>query len=75
MDFDPNSDQPMGSDGCFDHDHPDNIGLERVWSSTCELTLIYELKYSHVSRADLWVAAANAVIRQTSVPLKHQIHY
>ena len=67
MDFDPHKSSPMGPDGCFDANHPDNNGLETIWCPTCELTLLYEEKYSHISRADFWVASTNAVIRQTSV--------
>jgi hypothetical protein len=34
---------------------------------SCELTNVYNRKYSHVSKADFWIASANAVIRQLSV--------
>jgi hypothetical protein len=69
MDYDQNNfTYPMGTDGCFDPDHQANAGLpESVWCDTCTLKLLYESKYTHVSRADFWVAAANAVIRQTSI--------
>lgn len=69
MDYDQNNvTDPMGSDGCFDPDHEANSGLpESVWCDTCSFKLLYEAKYTHVSRADFWVAAANAVIRQTSI--------
>jgi hypothetical protein len=67
MDFDStNTSQPMGPDGCFDADHPSNIGLTTIWCTDCPLTMLYKQKYSYISRADFWVAAANAVIRQTS---------
>ena len=67
MDFDPNNNTPMGPDGCFDTDHPNNAGLESIWCSNCELTRLHIRKYSHISKADFWIACANAVIRQTSV--------
>ena len=69
MDYNRNSNDRMGSDGCFDRSHPANAGLpEDVWCSTCWLTILYETKYkSFVSRADFWIISANAVIRQTSV--------
>ena len=69
MDYDQNNfTDPMGTDGCFDPDHQANAGLpESVWCDTCTLKLLYESKYTHVSRADFWIAAANAVIRQTSI--------
>jgi len=67
MDFDPRRSIPMGPDGCFDENHATNAGLERVWCDDCGLTLLYRQKYAHVSRADFWIAAANAVIRLTSV--------
>jgi len=58
----------MGPDGCFDANHPSNAGLPQdIWCSNCTLTLLYNEKYSHVSRADFWIASANAVIRQTSI--------
>ncbi len=67
MDLDPRSGTPMGPDGCFDPDHPNNAGLETVWCDECDLTLLHVRKYSHISRADFWVASANAIIHQTSV--------
>jgi hypothetical protein len=69
MDYDRNnSTHPFGPDGCFNATHRANVGItELIWCSTCELTLLYEHKYSHMSKADFWVASANAVIRQTSV--------
>ena len=69
MDYDPSSvDDPMGPDGCIDMDDPRNAGLpEDVWCDNCTLTSLYRKKYSHLSRADFWIASANAVIRQTSI--------
>ena len=68
MDYDRNDPgNPMGMDGCFDQDNPSNDGLETIWCETCALRLLYRDKYSHISRSDFWVAAANAVIRQTSI--------
>ena len=68
MDFDRRDrSQPMGSDGCFDESHPTNKGLpESVWCKNCLLRRLYEERYSFLSRADFWIASANAVIRQTS---------
>ena len=69
MDFDRRDAQnPMGPDGCFDAAHSGNSGLpEDIWCADCTLTQLHEEKYSHISRADFWIAAANAVTRQTSV--------
>jgi len=69
MDYDQNDfDSPMGPDGCFDADHPANAGLpDDIWCDDCLLTELYEDKYTHIGRADFWIASANAVIRQTSV--------
>jgi hypothetical protein len=68
MDYDRNDpENPMGMDGCFDQDNPSNDGLETIWCQTCALRILYRDKYSHISRSDFWVAAANAVIRQTSI--------
>ncbi len=69
MDYDNNnSSDPMGPDGCFDPNHPSNAGLPAdVWCENCTLKLLHDERYSHVSRADFWIAAANAVIRQTSI--------
>lgn len=63
---------PYGPDGCFDAAHPGNAGLpEDIWCYTgqCVLTTLYNAKYSPVgiTRADFWIASANAVIRQLSV--------
>ena len=71
MDFDRNdANNPMGPDGCFDPFHPANAGLpDDLWCDGCLLTNLYLTKYSEhqISRADFWIASANAVIRQTSV--------
>lgn len=68
MDFDRrDKSNPMGSDGCFDPMNPSNSGLpESVWCTDCLLRKLYEAKYRSLSRADFWIASANAVIRQTS---------
>lgn len=57
----------MGPDGCFDKSHPSNDGLDTIWCPDCPLKMLYVKKYSHLSRADYWIASANAVIRQTSI--------
>ena len=67
MDFDPRSVESMGPDGCFDLDHPNNAGLETVWCEDCDLTLLHARRYAHVSRADFWIASANAVMYRTSL--------
>jgi len=69
MDYDRNdANNPMGPDGCFNATHPANAGLQQgIWCLNFPLTLLYEERYSHLSRADYWIASANAVIRQTSV--------
>jgi len=69
MDYDRNNEtHKMGPDGCFDPTHQKNAGLpDEMWCSGCLLTTLYTTKYSTLSRADFWIASANAVIRQTSV--------
>jgi len=67
MDYDRNDSDKMGSDGCFDDMDDANMGLDTIWCEDCELTRLYEEKYSHLSRADFWIASAQAVIRQTSI--------
>jgi len=67
MDFDQNHGIPMGSDGCIDMDHADNSGLPQdVWCDGCPLTEVYNNNFAHISKADFWIAAGNAVIRQSS---------
>ncbi|KAL7480887.1 hypothetical protein ACHAW6_008801 [Cyclotella cf. meneghiniana] len=68
MDFDRRDRlNPMGPDGCFDESNPSNKGLpESVWCKSCLLRRLYEERYNFLSRADFWIASANAVIRQTS---------
>lgn len=76
MDFDRNA-QPEfmgGSDGCINFQEEDNIGLEATWvpeGAPLEkppLQLLYEEEYEvlGMSRADFWVAAANAVVKDAS---------
>jgi hypothetical protein len=68
MDYDRSSSTVYGADGCFDPAHEGNAGLpESVWCKTCLLRTLYEAKYTQISRADFWIASANAVIRQTSI--------
>ncbi|KAL7547009.1 hypothetical protein ACHAWF_010331 [Thalassiosira exigua] len=67
MDFNQTSADFMGADGCIDMGHPSNAGLpEDIWCPTCDLRVIYESKYLSMSKADFWIAAANAVIKLTS---------
>jgi len=71
MDFDRfNGSNRMGADGCYDPNHPNNAGLELVWSDQSALKQLYMQKYRHISRADFWIACANAAIRQTSIGRK-----
>lgn len=67
MTFDPGFDPMTGADGCIEMDHDNNAGLDTIWCTNCKLTVLHRLKYSHISKADFWVACANVVIRQTSV--------
>lgn len=67
MDYDPSLPNPMGPDGCYDPNHPNNAGLETVWSDQSALRKLHMEKYPHIARADFWIACANAVIRQTSI--------
>lgn len=66
MDFNPSATSPMGADGCFDPTHPNNAGLDTIWSASTPLFQLHRTKYSHISKADFWVVCGNAVIRQTS---------
>lgn len=66
MDYDPNSAAPMGADGCFDPGHRNNAGLDTIWCDDCPLTLLHRRRYQSISRADFWIAAANAVVRRQS---------
>lgn len=73
MDFDQNQegDAKLGSDGCLDFSNDANSGLPDIWCPNhddCPLTGLYDTSYaSFMSRADFWVAAANAVVQETSV--------
>ncbi|EJK73284.1 hypothetical protein THAOC_05100, partial [Thalassiosira oceanica] len=68
--YDRTSTPMYGPDGCFDLSDGINSGLpEDIWCDECPLTLVYNRKYrpNNIGRADFWVAAGNAVIRQTSI--------
>ena len=68
MDFDGSMSPSMGADGCYDPNHPNNAGLENIWSDTSPLKQVYDRDYSDIlSVADFWVACANAAIRQSSI--------
>lgn len=71
MDFDVTAaGNQLGSDGCIDFLHPANAGLSDLWcddSEACPLKALHDGPYAFMSRADFWVAAANAVIRTTSI--------
>ena len=67
MDYDRRSNVKLGPDGCIDENDPSNAGLETIWCPSCEMTKLHEEKYSHISKADFWIASSNAVIRQTSL--------
>ena len=70
MDFDINASDQLGSDGCLEFSHPANAGLPDLWCDNptdCPFKALYDDVYSAaMSRADFWVAAANAVIKITS---------
>ena len=67
MDHDYNEAPHLGADGCLDWASTSNTGLETIWCDNCPLKKLYQAKYSRISRADFWVIAGNAVIRQTSI--------
>lgn len=73
MDFDRTQESAarLGSDGCLDFSHEANAGLPDIWCpdhDDCPLTALYDTSYaSFMSRADFWVASANAVVELTSV--------
>lgn len=67
MDYNPSSSKPMGADGCYDPDGSNNAGLQLVWSDQSPLKQLHMRKYPHISKADFWVASANAAVRQTSI--------
>mmetsp|Transcript_23458 Transcript_23458/g.34794 ORF Transcript_23458/g.34794 Transcript_23458/m.34794 type:complete len:530 (+) Transcript_23458:84-1673(+) len=74
MDFDRNqdtADDRLGSDGCLDFSNPANAGLPDLWCdnpTACPFKALYDTSYATLmSRADFWVAAANAVVAETSV--------
>lgn len=67
MDFDINSpDDALGSDGCLDFEAGANDGLPSIWCDGCQLTALYNVYSDIMSRADFWVLAANAVIKNAS---------
>lgn len=74
MDYDMNAEssttsKALGSDGCVDFDHQANAGLSDLWCDDvgqCPLKNLYDTSYAFMSKADFWVAAANAVIKITS---------
>lgn len=68
MDFDLSARNQGGPDGCIDFTASINNGLEIVWCDNgCPLKDLYDTSYSFMSRADFWVAAANACIRATAL--------
>lgn len=68
MDFDGSMSPSMGADGCYDPNHPNNAGLDNIWSEGTALKQVYDENYSDIlSVADFWVACANAAIRQSSI--------
>lgn len=76
MDFDAGSSPNLGSDGCLDFEHEINKGLSDTWCKDCFLTTLFSSYSSAMSRADFWVASANAVVAITSgfrvnIPFKY----
>lgn len=71
MDYHGGEESPLGSDGCIDFGSNENAGLPELWCDnevTCPLKALYDTSYGlFMSRADFWVAAASAVIRETSI--------
>merc|ERR1719273_893240 len=67
MDFDGTvTSNQGGSDGCLDFTHDINKGLSDIWCKECPYTLLYANYAQEMSRADFWVAGANAVVAITS---------
>jgi hypothetical protein len=70
MDFDINAEDKLGSDGCLDFTNGANAGLPDLWcddAASCPFKALYDESYSSImSRADFWIAAANAVIWNSS---------
>ncbi|KAL7536964.1 hypothetical protein ACHAXR_007507 [Thalassiosira sp. AJA248-18] len=68
MDYD-HMDQvnPMGMDGCLDWNSLSNAGLSDIWNEHTALFKLHRDHYADISRADFWVIAANAIVRQTSI--------
>ena len=78
----PDSELPLGADGCIDWNTApgqtgaDNAGLETIWCddhAACPLKGLYDTVYGpngeadvNIGRGDFWVAAANAVIKLSS---------
>ena len=75
MDYDKNSEgsttsKALGSDGCLDFENQANAGLPDLWCDDivrCPLKTLYDTNYAFMSKADFWVAAANAVVKETSI--------
>lgn len=57
----------MGMDGCLDWNSLSNSGLSSIWNEHAPLFKLHRDHYSHISRPDFWVIAANAIVRQTSI--------
>jgi len=70
MDFNFNAEDKLGSDGCLDFTNGANAGLPDLWcddAASCPFKALYDESYSSImSRADFWIAAANAVIWNSS---------
>jgi hypothetical protein len=77
MDYDMTDEtNPGGPDGCLDLTHANNAGLSDIWCDNdndvnpvaCPFKFLYDEVYSTVmSRADYWVAGANAAIAFSSL--------
>jgi len=67
MDYDQNSDDVMGMDGCLDWDSHSNAGLSSLWNEHSALHKLHADKYGDISIADYWIVVANAVVKLTSV--------
>lgn len=67
MDYNRLEGTTLGPDGCIEFTHSNNLGLGSIWTPGAQLYDLHKNKYSWISKADFWVASANAVVKITSV--------
>lgn len=80
MDFDITSENDkLGSDGCLDFTNAANAGLPDLWcddEDACPFKTLYDSVYSEsMSRADYWIASANAVITNASPDQSYRLPF